>query len=206
MSSGCPPSGLHQSRRKYWGNVYGAADSGDDHENNNDDDGDDDNIPAAEDSDDNDDEDNDNADVPVPHSAAAALSPPDLPVPHSAAAALSPLATVADVGSIINPYVESSVLQCQLLASSMSDNALPSSWLVRFRLNNNCDNDFELKSDDLFGGASKGTVIPGTQLTPYDALTAANCREAGGSAVEPSDVVGIDPLHERWICLSLLDD
>jgi hypothetical protein len=44
------------------------------------------------------------------------------------------------------------------------------------------------------------------QLTPYDALTTAHCCKAGGSAVEPSDIVGIDPLHERWIRLSLLDN
>jgi hypothetical protein len=44
------------------------------------------------------------------------------------------------------------------------------------------------------------------QLTPYDALTAAHCCEAGGSAVELSDFLGINPLHERWIRLFLLDD
>jgi hypothetical protein len=44
------------------------------------------------------------------------------------------------------------------------------------------------------------------QLTPYDTLTNAHCRKAGGSAVEPSDVVGINPLKKRWIRLSMLDD
>jgi hypothetical protein len=44
------------------------------------------------------------------------------------------------------------------------------------------------------------------QLSPYNALTAAHHCEAGGSAVEPLDIVGIDPLHKRWIPLPLLDD
>jgi hypothetical protein len=41
MSSNCPPSGLHQLRREYWGNVYREADSGNNNNNNNNDNGDD---------------------------------------------------------------------------------------------------------------------------------------------------------------------
>ncbi len=136
MSSRRPPSRLHQSRRKNWGNVYGEVDSGNNNDNNNDDDGDDNNVPAANDSDDNEDEndnkDDDNTDALVPHSAAAALLPPDIHVPHYAAATSLPLTTVADVGSIIHPYVGSLVLRCQLLALSTSDDALPSSQSIRF--------------------------------------------------------------------------
>jgi hypothetical protein len=75
MSSCRPPSRLHQSRCKYWGNVYGETDSGNNDNNNNDDNGDDDNVPAADNSDDNDDEDDNNTDAPVPHLAAAASLP-----------------------------------------------------------------------------------------------------------------------------------
>ncbi len=107
MSSRRPPSGLHQSRREYWGNVYGEADSGNNNNNNNDGDGDDDDVPAAGNSDDDNDEDDNNTDALFPHLTAAALLPPDVPVPHYAAATLSPLTTIADVGSIINPYVGS---------------------------------------------------------------------------------------------------
>jgi hypothetical protein len=171
-----------------------------------DDDSDDNDIPAANNSNDDDNEDDDNTDAPIPHLAAAALLPPDVPVPHSTAAALSPLATVANEGSIINPCVWSLVLQGQLLALSTSDNPLPLSLLVQFWLNDNWDDNFELKTNDLFGGASKGAVILGTQLTPFDALTAAHCSKAGGNAIEPLDIVGINPLHKRWIHLSLLDD
>ena len=52
MSSCHLPSGLHQSRCKYGGNVYSAADSGNDNENNKDNNVDDDDIPAADGSDD----------------------------------------------------------------------------------------------------------------------------------------------------------
>jgi hypothetical protein len=130
MTSRRPPSRLHQSRCKYWGNVYREVDIRNDDNNNNHNSGDDNNIPAADDSNDDDDEDDNNTSALVPHSAAAALLPPDIPVPHYAAATLSPLATVADVGSIIHPYVGSLVLQCQLLPLSTSDNALPSSWSI----------------------------------------------------------------------------
>jgi hypothetical protein len=42
-------------------------------------------------------------------------------------------------------------------------------------------------------------VIPGMQLNPYDALPAANCRKAMGQTVLDSEVIGINPDHERWI-------
>jgi hypothetical protein len=95
MSSRRPPSGLHKSRHKYWGTVYGAGDSRNDNKNDKDCGVDDDNVPVADNNDEDNDDDNNNTDVPIPYSAAAALSP---------------LTTVADVGSIINPYVGSSVL------------------------------------------------------------------------------------------------
>jgi hypothetical protein len=97
MSSRCPPSGLHQSRREYWGNVYGDADSGNNNDNNNYADGDNNDVPTTDDSDDDGDEDNNNTDALVSPSAAAASLPPDIPVPHHAAATLLPLATIADV-------------------------------------------------------------------------------------------------------------
>jgi hypothetical protein len=146
MSSHRPPSGLHQSRRKNWGKVYRATDSGNNNENNKDDDVDDDDILAAADSNDDDNEDNENTDVPVPHSAAAASSP---------------LATIADVGSIINPYVGRLVLRRQLCTLSTSDNALPSSWSVQFRLNDNCNDDLNSKVIIYSGGHPKGQLSRG---------------------------------------------
>jgi hypothetical protein len=53
---------------------------------------------------------------------------------------------------------------------------------------------------------SKGTVIPGTQLAPYNRILAPSRCESAASNVEPSCVAGIPLLHEQWICQAMLDD
>ncbi len=74
------------------------------------------------------------------------------------------------------------------------------------------DGDFQSSSGNVSSatkdGASKVTVLPGTQITPYDIITATVRREASESSILPSDiaVAGIPQDHEMWICQSMFAD
>ncbi len=74
--------------------------------------------------------------------------------------------------------------------------------------NNVVDSDAGLSnaSSVLEEGVFEVTIVPGTQLTPYSTITAASHCEAVGQSVEPSSVLRIDPVHEKWKHQSMLDD
>ena len=55
---------------------------------------------------------------------------------------------------------------------------------------------------------SKGTTIPGTQLTPYARINInapSRCKQVEATA-PPSEFVSIDPQHEGWIRKAMLND
>jgi hypothetical protein len=115
---------------------------------------------------------------------------------------------------IINPHIGGGLLRRSLCDSSSYNNAkAPHSQPVRFNLTDNgdddCnvnDDDLEFYSDDASSGVLGGTVVPGTQITPYNNITNPAWREAAGRSILPSDVSRINPDPKMWISQSMLDN
>jgi hypothetical protein len=136
------------------------------------------------------------------------------------AAASLPIGTVVNMSSIINQYNQSGLLRHSFCASLSCDDAeLMSILSVRFRMTDHGDDDCDVygnscnvdgngycqspASDSAVNlssatkdGLSKGTVIPGTQITPYNIITAITRRKASGYSILPSGVAGIPQDHE----------
>ncbi len=143
------------------------------------------------------------ADADADSSAAAA--------PNAAvtAAALIALATslpaaVPNISSIMNP----SHLRGMLMHSIGSE--ILCSQSVQFQLNDafkeDCDFDVAKDRSDMDNENCDGTIIPGSDPTPYEIITAAAQHEAVGRSIAPSSIIVIDPVNKRWIRQAMFDD